>query len=217
MEGTLKIGLIGATGFVGSAILRECLFRGHQVTAIVRNPEKLEPQSNLTPTRADIYHEEEVARSVIHHDAVISAFNPGWEKPDIYDLQVRGMRSIIDGVKRSGVKRLLVVGGAGSLEVSPGVQLVDRPDFPSQFKDGALATREELNMLRRESDLEWTFLSPSANLHPGKRTGVFRLGGDRLLANAKGESEISIEDFAMAMIDELEKPAQIRRRFTVGY
>src|SRR5206468_865091 len=109
-----------------------------------RNPEKLEPQSNLTPTRADIYHEEEVARSVIHHDAVISAFNPGWEKPDIYDLQVRGMRSIIDGVKRSGVKRLLVVGGAGSLEVS-------------------------------------------------------------------------IEDFAMAMIDELEKPAQIRRRFTVGY
>jgi hypothetical protein len=135
----------------------------------------------------------------------------------MYDLQVRGTRAIIDGVKKAGVKRLLFVGGAGSLEVKPGVQSVDLPEFPAEYKQGALATREALNLLRKEPSLDWSFLSPSADLFPGQRTGKFRLGTDQLLRDANGVSRISVEDYAMAMIDEAEKPKHIRRRFTVGY
>ncbi len=213
----MKIALIGATGFVGSAILQEALQRGHDVTAIVRNPEKVQPHPKLRPHKADVQKGDEVTRSVAGHDAVISAFNPGWTNPNIYDLQVRGTRAIIDGVKKAGIKRLLFVGGAGSLEVKPGVQSVDLPEFPAEYKQGALATREALNLLRKKPDLDWSFLSPSADLFPGQRTGKFRLGTDQLLVDAKGESRISIEDYAMAMIDEVEKPKHIRRRFTVGY
>ena len=213
----MKIAVIGATGFVGSAILQEALQRGHEVTAIVRHPGKVKPHPKLRPHRADVQKEDEVTRSVAGHDAVISAFNPGWTNPNMYDLQVRGTRAIIDGVKKAGVKRLLFVGGAGSLEVMPGVQSVDLPEFPAEYKQGALATREALNLLRKEPSLEWSFLSPSANLFPGQRTGKFRLGTDQLLADAKGESRISVEDYATAMIDEVEKPKHIRRRFTVGY
>ena len=135
----------------------------------------------------------------------------------MYELQVRGTRAIIDGVKKAGVKRLLFVGGAGSLEVKPGVQSVDLPEFPVEYKQGALATREALNLLRKEPSLDWSFLSPSADLFPGQRTGKFRLGTDQLLADTQGKSRISVEDYAMAMIDEAEKPKHIRRRFTVGY
>ena len=213
----MKIALIGATGFVGSAILQEALQRGHEVTAIVRNPEKVKPQPKLRPLKADVQKGDEVTRSVAGHDAVISAFNPGWSNPDIYNQQVKGARSIINGVKNAGVKRLLFVGGAGSLEVKPGVQSVDLPEFPAEYKQGALATREALNLLRREPTLDWSFLSPSADLFPGQRTGKFRLGTDQLLADAKGESRISVEDYATAMLDEVEKPKHIRRRFTVGY
>jgi len=213
----MKIALIGATGFVGSAILKEALYRAHEVTAIVRNSDTLTPHEKLRSTKGDVYNEDEVVRLVAGHDAVISAFNPGWSNPDIYSQQIKGTHSIINGVKKSGVKRLLFVGGAGSLEVTPGVQSVDRPGFPAEYKQGALATREALNMLRKESGLEWSFLSPSADLFPGPRTGRFRLGTDQLLTNAQGESRISVEDYAMAMIDEVEKPQHIRRRFTVGY
>src|SRR5580765_5918058 len=213
----MKIAVIGATGFVGSAILQEALQRGHEVTAIVRNPDKLTPHENLHPKQGDVYNEDEVIRLVMGHDAVISAFNPGWSNPDIYSQQVKGARSIINGVKNSGVKRLLFVGGAGSLEVTPGVESVDMPGFPAEYKQGALATREALNMLRKETGLEWSFLSPSADLFPGPRTGKFRLGTDQLLTNAQGKSRISVEDYATAMIDEVEKPKHIRRRFTVGY
>jgi uncharacterized protein len=213
----VKIALIGATGFVGSAILKEALDRGHEVTAIVRHTEKLQSHPKLHPQKGDIYNADEVARLVAGHDAVISAFNPGWSDPDIYNYQVKGTRSIIDGVKKSGVKRLLFVGGAGSLEVKPGVQSVETPDFPKEWKQGSLASREALNQLRKESGLEWSFLSPSADLSPGQRTGKFRLGTDQLLKDAKGESRISTQDYAMAMIDEVEKPTHIRQRFTVGY
>jgi uncharacterized protein len=213
----MKIALIGATGFVGSAILKEALDRGHEVAAIVRNPDKLPPQAKLHPKNGDVYNEDEVLRLVTGHDAVISAFNPGWSNPDIYKQQVKGARSIINGVKKAGVKRLLFVGGAGSLEVKPGVQSVDLPEFPAEYKQGSLATREALNMLRKEASLEWSFLSPSADLSPGKRTGKFRLGTDQLLRDANGVSRISVEDYAMAMIDEVEKPKHIRQRFTVGY
>ena len=213
----MRIVLIGATGFVGSAILKEALDRGHEVTAVVRNPETLTSQAKLHPMKGDVYNEAEVVRLVAGSDAVISAFNPGWSNPDIYSQQVKGARSIINGVKSSGVKRLLFVGGAGSLEVTPGVQSVDLPGFPAEYKQGALATREALIMLRKETGLEWSFLSPSADLFPGERTGRFRLGTDQLLKNAQGESRISVADYAMAMIDEVEKPQHIRRRFTVGY
>ncbi len=213
----MKIALIGATGFVGSAILQEALQRGHEVTAIAQHLEKIKPHPKVRPHKADVQKRDEVTQSVVGHDAVISAFNPGWSNPDIYNQQVKGARSIINGVKEAGVKRLLFVGGAGSLEVKPGIQSVDLPEFPAEYKQGALATREALNMLRKEASLEWTFLSPSADLSPGQRTGQFRLGTDQLLTNAQGESRISVEDYAMAMIDEVEKPKHIRRRFTVGY
>jgi putative NADH-flavin reductase len=213
----MKIALIGATGFVGSAILQEALQRGHEVTAIVRHPEKSKQHPKLHSKKGDVYQEEEVTRLVAGHDAVISAFNPGWSNPDIYNQQVKGTRAIIDGVKKAGVKRLLFVGGAGSLEVKPGVQSVDLPEFPAEYKQGALATRDALNRLRKEPSLDWSFLSPSADLFPGQRTGKFRLGTDQLLADAHGKSRISVEDYAMAMIDEVEKPKHIRLRFTAGY
>lgn len=213
----MKIALIGANGFVGSAILKEALDRGHEVLAIVRHPEKLKPHPKLRPTQGDVYNDSEVTRMVTGHDAVISAFNPGWGNPDIYNLQVKGTQAIINGVKQAGVKRLLFVGGAGSLEVKPGVQAVDLPGFPAEYKQGALATREALNMLRKESGLDWSFLSPSADLSPGQRTGKFRLGADQMLSDANGESRISTQDYAVAMIDEVERPAHIRQRFTVGY
>lgn len=213
----MKIALIGATGFVGSAILKEALERGHEVTAIVRHPDKLQAHPKLHAKKGDVYSTDEVARLISGHDAVISAFNPGWSDPEIYNHQVKGTESIIKGVKQAGVKRLLFVGGAGSLEVKPGVQSVDLPQFPAEYKQGALATRDALNMLRKETSLEWSFLSPSADLSPGQRTGKFRLGKDQLLKDAKGESRVSVEDYAVAMLDEAERPAHIRQRFTVGY
>jgi len=213
----MEIALIGATGFVGSAILKEALDRGHEVTAIVRHPEKLTAHPKLHAEKGDVYNENEVARLVAGHDAVISAFNPGWTNPDIYDLQVKGTKTIIVGVKKAGIKRLLFVGGAGSLEVKPGVQSVDLPEFPKDWKQGALATREALNLLRQEPGLDWSFLSPSADLSPGQRTGKFRLGKDQLLKDANGQSRISTQDYAVAMLDEVEKPLHVRQRFTVGY
>ena len=130
---------------------------------------------------------------------------------------MRGTTAIIAAVKKAGVKRVLWVGGAGGLEVKPGVQSVDTPEFPKDWKQGSLATREALNLLHKESGLEWSFLSPSADLSPGQRTGKFRLGRDQLLKDENGNSRISTQDYAMAMIDEVEKPKHIRQRFTVGY
>lgn len=213
----MKIALIGATGFVGSAILQEALQRGHEVTAIVRHPEKLSRHPKLHPHNADIQNIDEVTRSVAGHDVVISAFSPGWTNPNMYDVQVRGTRAIVDGVKKAGIKRMLFVGGAGSLEVKPGVQSVDLPEFPAEYKQGALATRETLNLLRNESSLDWSFLSPSADLFPGQKTGRFRLGTDQPITDSQGNSRISVEDYATAMLDEVETPKHIRRRFTVGY
>ena len=213
----MKVAITGATGFVGSAILKEALDRGHEVTAIVRHPEKLQAHPKLRPQKGDVYNADEVARLVAGYDAVISAFNPGWTNPDIYNQQVKGTETIIKGVKKAGVTRVLWVGGAGGLEVKPGVQSVDTPEFPKDWKQGSFATREALNLLRKESGLDWSYLSPSADLSPGQRTGKFRLGTDQLLKDANGQSRISVEDYAVAMIDEVETPAHIRQRFTVGY
>ncbi|HTP04568.1 MAG TPA: NAD(P)-dependent oxidoreductase [Nitrospirota bacterium] len=212
----MNVALIGATGFIGSGLLKELLSRGHRVTALVAHPEKLSPHANVTAARIDVLDTATLGKQLKGHDAVISAFS-GHAQPDVYDYYIRGIHSIVAASKAAKAPRFLVVGGAGSLEVSPGVQVVDTPEFPAAWKASALGAREALRLLRNEKDLNWTMLSPSAIIAPGQRTGKFRLGGDQLLVKADGKSEISLEDYAVAMIDELERPAHPRKRFTVGY
>jgi len=213
----VRIALIGATGFAGSALLKEALDRGHEVAAIVRHLDKLAPRERLVAIGIDVNDTERLAASIRGRDALISAFNPGWKNPNLYDDQVRGTASIIAAVRKAGVPRVLWVGGAGGLETGSGARVVDDPAFPDAVRPGSLATIDALEQLRSEPQLDWTFLSPAAEMRPGTRTGKFRLGGDRLLVDANGQSRISVEDFAMAMIDELERPAHSRRRFTVAY
>lgn len=213
----MKIVLLGATGFVGSALLDEALHRKHAVTAIVRHPDKLAGREGLVAQAGDVYDSALLAKLILGQDALISAFNPGWQNPNLYDDQIRGTTSIITAVKHDGLKRVLWVGGAGGLEVKPGVRVLDGPDLPDWVRPGALATFNALEQLRSEPELEWSYLAPSAELLPGERTGTFRLGGDQLLIDAKGRSWISVQDYAVAMIDELENPTHIRQRFTVGY
>lgn len=212
----MNIALIGASGFIGSALLKEALSRGHTVTALVQTPAKLAAAPGLTAVKTDVTDGKALAAQLEGHDAAVSAFS-GHAQPDTLDYYLRGIGSIIGAVKQSGVKRLLVVGGAGSLEVAPGVQLLDTPQFPDAYKPTAEGARKALALLKAEASLDWTMLSPSAVIAPGERTGKFRLGADQLLADDKGNSRISVEDYAVAMIDELEKPAHSRQRFTVGY
>jgi putative NADH-flavin reductase len=212
-----KVALLGATGFVGSALLKEALDRGHVVTAIVPNPEKIEARDGLTAKAGDVYDTSSLATLIRGNEAIISAFNPGWKNPNLYDDQVRGTASIIAAIKKAGVKRVLWVGGAGGLEVSPGVRWGDSPDMPEFAKPGALATMNSLEQLQGEHELEWSYPSPSAELTSDQRTGKFRLGNDQLLVDATGQSKISVQDYAVAMIDELERPAHVGRRFTAGY
>jgi uncharacterized protein len=212
----MKIALIGATGYVGSAILQEALARGHAVTALVKHPEKVVAQDGVCAVGADVTDEDELAAQLSGHDAVISAFS-GHAHGDVLGYYLQGMASIVAATKRAGVPRLLVVGGAGGLEVAPGVQLLDTPAFPAEWKATAEGARQALARLREEQELDWTVLAPSAHLEPGERKGRFRLGSASLLAEADGNSRISLADYAVAMIDELEKPAHSRTRFTVGY
>ena len=212
----MKVAIIGASGFIGSYVRDEALARGHQVTAVVRHAEKITVQDpRLHVVEADIL-EGKVDELVKGHDAVISAYSAGRQGSDIYNEQIKGYKAIISGVKKSGIKRLLVVGGASTLEVSPGVQLIDTMS-PEQITQGMLATREMLYMLRREKELEWTFLSPAATIASGERTGHYRVGKDELVKNKEGESRVSTQDYAVAMLNELEKPQHIRERFTVAY
>jgi putative NADH-flavin reductase len=213
----MRIALIGATGFVGSHILTEALDRGHEVAAIVRHPERLPVRTDLTATKGDVFDHDALAGLLRGHEAVISAFSADKSAADVYQSMVEGARAIIAATKKTGVKRLLVVGGAGSLEVAPGRQMIDEPDFPEGWKPGALGTRQFLYLLRQEPELEWTFLSPAQLLQPGERTGKFRLGGEQLLVDADGQSRISLQDYAVAMIDELEEPRHARQRFSVAY
>ena len=213
----MRVALLGATGFVGSALLKEAIDRGHIVTAIVRHPEKLEKREGLTAKAGDVYDPTSLAKLIQGNDAIISAFNPGWKDPNLYDNQIRGTTSIIAAIKKAGIKRVLWVGGAGGLEIKPGVRVVDSPDLPSWVKPGSLATINALDQLQKEPKLQWSYLSPSAEMKPGQRTGKFRMGNDQLLVDATGKSEISVQDYAVAMIDELERPAHVRHRFTVGY
>jgi putative NADH-flavin reductase len=208
----MKLALFGASGMIGSRLLREAVRRGHAVTAVVRDPRKFPaPAGRVIVIRGDVLDAASVAAAVAGHDAVLSAVGP---TPEVI---AGAPRALIEGLTRAGLKRLIVVGGAGSLEVAPGVQLVDTPEFPADYKAVALAHRDALNLFRQNTTLDWTFVSPPAFIEPGERTGQFRLGGDRLIADAKGRSHISAEDYAIAFIDEVEKPRHIRLRFTVGY
>lgn len=214
--------LIGASGFVGSAIMNEALSRGHQVTAIVRNPEKItKADSNLTVVKADATDSELLSKLAKGKDAVVSAYNPGWGNPRQYEETLGNYPKIVEGVKRSGVKRLLIAGGAGTLFVKPGVRLMDTGTLPEAWLPGVKSLGEfYLNTLAKEEEIDWVFFSPAGNLGnmgPGVRTGKYRLGKDDMLFDEKGESFISVEDYAVAMIDELEQENHHYERFTAAY
>lgn len=210
----MKIAIIGSTGTIGQRIVKEALERGHQVTAIVRDTAKATLQdANLSIVVGDILKADSIAAAVTGHDVVISAYGPQFGAEATL---IEATQSLIDGVKQSGTRRLITVGGAGSLEVAPGLQLVDTPAFPDAWKPIGLAHRDALGVLR-SSDVNWTNVSPAALIEPGERTGAYRTGKDSLLANEQGESRISAEDYAVALLDEAEKPQHICSRFTVAY
>jgi putative NADH-flavin reductase len=212
----MKIALIGATGYVGSAVLTELLQRNHAVTALARHPGKIAPRPGLTVVQADALDAAQVSRAVAGHDAVVSAYNPGWKEPAIHDLFLQGTRAIVAGVRQAGNLRLLIVGGAGSLYVAPGLQLVDTPTFPAEYKQGALAAREALRIVEGDAVLDWSFVSPPVFLVPGERSGAYRFGADQVLMDGDQPAGISVADLAVAIADELEQRRHVRRRFTVA-
>jgi putative NADH-flavin reductase len=203
----MKIAVIGASGNAGSRITTELARRGHSVTAIARHPEKIAAQANVTATKGDLMDQAALTGLLAGHDAAISS---------VHFLASDPLK-LIGAARDSKVARYLVVGGAGSLEVAPGVRLVTTPGFPVAYKAEAEKGAAFLDLLRAETELNWTFLSPSALFVAGERTGKFRLGTDQLLTASDGKSSISFEDFAVALADEIERPAHIRQRFTVGY
>jgi hypothetical protein len=203
----MKIAHIGATGKVGSKILEELLRRGHSVTAISRNPEKTPAGANVTAVRGDAAQPDSLAALLKGHDAIMSSvpFVPG------------SSPKLLDAIHKSGVKRYIAVGGAGSLEVAPGKLLKDSGAIPPEWLPIINEGAALLELLRADTQLDWTFFSPAAHIGPGERTGKFRLGVDQLITGADGKSAISYDDYAIALVDELEKPRHIRRRFTIGY
>lgn len=214
--------LIGASGFVGSAILNESLNRGHHVTAVVRHADKITvTHPNLTVVEADATQPDTLARLARGKDAVISAYNPGWGNPRQYEEVLAGYPRIIEGVKLAGVGRLLIVGGAGALFVQPGVRLADTGTLPEAWLPAVKSLCEiYLNTLRPEHDIDWVYFAPAGNLGnmgPGVRTGHYRLGHEDMLTDAKGESFISVEDYAVAMVDELEQENHHQDIFTAAY
>ncbi|RYX86772.1 NAD(P)-dependent oxidoreductase [bacterium] len=214
----MKIALYGATGNLGQRILREALERGHEVTAIVRDPARLDvANERLTVVTGNITDAASVAQDVRGHDAVIGSISG--RRDGNADHIIVAAETVLKALPESGVKRLVWVGGAGSLEVAPGVKLIDIPEFPEEYKVEASTQVTTLEMFRAVSadEVEWSFFSPAAVIAPGERTGKFRLGGDQLVTDAEGNSHISIEDFAVALIDEVEKPHHIGQRFTIGY
>ncbi len=208
----MNVVLYGATGMIGSRILKELLHRGHKVTAVVRNPEKASAVGAFV-VKGDVLEPADVAATAKGADAVVSAYAPPKGDEPVLSAAVL---ALLDGVEATGVRRLIIVGGAGSLEIAPGVLLVDTPNFPEAYRDIALAHRDVLPLLR-ESSLDWTYLSPAAFIQPGDRTGTFRLGQTQLVTDEKGESRISAEDYAVALVDELENPRHVRQQFTLAY
>ncbi len=211
--------LIGATGFVGSAILNELVNRGHKVTAVVRNAQKLASMADVEAVEADVADVDAIAKLAEGKDAVISAYNPGWMNPDIARLITENYPKILQAAKKSGVKRLLIVGGAGTLFCAPGLRVVDSGAIPEEIMGGVRPLGDfYLNTLMNEQDIDWVFFSPAGAFdEKSERTGKFRLGKDDLIVDENGQSHISVQDYAVAMVDELEKEEHHKERFTIGY
>jgi len=207
----MNVVLFGATGKAGSRILKELLARGHQVTAAVRKPTTL--PAGVTVKQDDLSNVDHIAKVIAGADAVVSAYGP---PPDNTDLLIGATTRLVDAVRKAGVPRLIVVGGAASLEVAPGVTLLASGHVPPEWLPIATSHAKVLEMIRA-SDINWTYFSPAGFFEPGERTGKFRLGKDSLIMDANGQSRISMEDYAIALVDELEKPANERARFTIGY
>ncbi|MEP7311970.1 MAG: NAD(P)H-binding protein [Pseudomonadota bacterium] len=219
----MKVAIIGATGFVGSPILAETVSRDrHDITAIVRHPDKVPAGPRVAAHACDIYATATLAALLRGHDAVIHAFAPGraTSEAEVLDKSFRGHQSIIQAAKDAGVPRLLGVGGAASLMTAEGVEYIDSSLWNKDFdahRNAILGTRSLYYLLKSETVLDWVFLAPSVMLRPGKRTGAFREGKDHVLFDTEGVSHISLEDYAVAMVNELEQPLHHRERFTVGY
>lgn len=215
----MKIALIGATGFVGSNILNELANRNHEITAIARNSKTTE-LPNVTFVKTDIFNVEELSEVVKNHDVVVSAYNPGWTNPNIYDDFIAGSKAILEAVKKSGVTRFITIGGAGSLFVAPNLQAVDTPDFPKEIYPGASAARDFLNLIKEEKELDWAFFSPAFEMHQGitiGRTGKYRLGLENPVFDENQRSILSGEDLAVVIADEVEHPKHHQIRFTAAY
>lgn len=213
----MKVAIIGATGFVGSNILKEIANRNHDVTAIARNPES---SNNVKWVQADVLDTEELANALKGNDVIISAYNSGWTNPNIYADFLTGSKAILEAVKKSGVKRFITIGGAGSLFVAPNLQAVDTPDFPKEYHAGASAARDFLNIIKEEKELDWAFFSPAFEMHPGittGRTGNYRLGLDNPVFDNNQRSILSVEDLAVVIADEAENPKHHQVRFTAAY
>lgn len=214
-----KVVLIGGSGFAGSAILKELLKRGHEVTAIARHPEKITVKDqHLNIVKGDVADTELLVSICKGKDAVISAYNPGWNNPHMYEDTLKNYPLILKAAKLAGVKRLLCVGGAGTLFCAPGVRVIDSGVIPEAIMGGVKSLGEfYLNTLMNEKDIDWVFFSPAGVLEPGEATGHFRLGKDNLLVDANGKSHITVGDYAVAMVDELEQEKHHQERFTIGY
>lgn len=213
----MKISIIGATGFVGKALVAEALRRQHQVTAISRHSSTLPQHAHLITESGDVTDVAWLTSRLKGQDVVISAFNGGWKNPNLYQDTVTGNHAILQAVQKAMVKRFIVVGGAGSLKIAPNMDLIDSPDFPAEIKPGAQAMREFKNQLQTIDTLDWTYVSPAAMLEPGERTETFRLGGTELLMNGNVPAKISVEDFAVALLDEVNNAQFIRQQFTAAY
>jgi putative NADH-flavin reductase len=215
----MKIAIIGATGFVGSVILNELASRNHEITAIARNT-KNDENTTIKWEKADINNVEELSKIIAGNDVVISAFNAGWANPNLYTDFLEGSKAIQEAVKKSGVKRFITIGGAGSLFVAPNLQAVDTPDFPKEYHAGATAARDYLNIIKDEKELDWAFFSPAFEMHQGittGRTGKYRLGLDTPVFDENQRSILSVEDLAVVLADEAENPKHHQVRFTAAY
>jgi len=212
----MKIAVFGAGGRIGSRIVKEALNRGHDVTAVVRHPQDYTLiHDHLKVAKGDLFNAQDVETGAFNQDAVVSTYSNTHGAPASTIAEVAV--PLIKGLKQAHVKRLIVVGGAGSLKVPTGGDLVDTPNFPEEYRSTALAQRDALKLYQNEKELEWTYVSPSAVIEPGERTGKFRIGANQLLADVHGKSFITMEDFAVAVIDEIESPLHVREQMTVGY
>lgn len=215
----MKIAIIGATGFVGSSLVKEAVSRGMEVTAIARNTDKID-DAKIKKVSVDVNDSDALSDIIKGHDAVISAFNAGWKNPNLYSDFISGAKSIQQAVKQSGVNRLIVVGGAGSLYIKENLQIIDTPDFPEEIKPGACAARDYLNILKDETDLDWAFFSPAIEMNQDVttgRTGNYRLGETSPVFDENNVSRLSVEDVAVVLLDEIENPKYHKQHFTAAY